>query len=410
MTFLIKKIFHIFENYKNESFMKMFITTFSAVFLIVISLTSCNSSGQQADIRTPENREARLSGVIQSEKSAFQIDTIQTDLENPWGITWLPDGRMLVNERKGEILVFEENTYTGRKLIGFPETYVQGQGGLLEIQAHPMYQENGWIYVTYAKPGEGGGSTTLIRFKLDGDQIINLEELYQTQPLSTARVHFGSRIIFDNDGYLYFSTGERGVKTNSQDLTNDMGKIHRLNDDGSIPQDNPFVNTTGVKPSIWSYGHRNIQGMTYDSENNIIYATEHGPQGGDELNIVEKGKNYGWPVITYGIDYNGDIISDLTHQEGMEQPIHYWTPSIAACGLLFYTGDKFPEWKGNVFSGALAMTHVARVEIKNSQYTHEEKLLSQIGRVRQVAQGPDEYIYVLTEGPGMVLRMVPATN
>ena len=374
-----------------------------STLIICVSLLACKSNGQNNG-----DQHLRTGEPITSEKAAFYVDTLHTGLDNPWGMAWLPDGRLLVNERKGEILVFDKDTYSGNKLVGFPETYERGQGGLLDIQLHPQYAENGWIYVTYAKPGQGGGSTTLIRFKLDGNQITDLEELYQTQPLSNSGVHFGSRIIFDNEGYLYFSTGERGTKENSQNLANDMGKVHRLHDDGRIPSDNPFVNEPNAKHSIWSYGHRNVQGMVYDAANNIIYATEHGPRGGDELNIVEKGKNYGWPVITYGIDYNGTIISELTEKEGMEQPIHYWTPSIAACGLLFYTGDKYPGWQGNLFAGALALTHVARVEVSNGKYTHEEKLLEQIGRVRQIAQSPDGYIYVLTEGPGMLLKLVPA--
>ncbi len=366
-------------------------------------LGACQSNGNPTNDTPP-----REGSPVTTEKVSFYLDTLADGLENPWGITWLPDGRALVTERGGEILVVENDAYEGRKLQGFPEVYVNGQSGILDIQTHPNYENNGWLYVTYAKPGDGGGSTTLIRFKVDGDQIIELEELYQTLPLSTRGVHFGSRIIFDNDGYLYFSTGDRGVMENAQKLDNDMGKVHRLHDDGRIPDDNPFVDTPGAKPSIWSYGHRNVQGMVYDRANNIIYTTEHGPRGGDELNIVEKGKNYGWPIITYGIDYSGAIISDLTEKEGLEQPIHYWTPSIAACGLLFYTGDKYPAWEGNLFSGALALTHVARVEVSNGKYVHEEKLLEGIGRVRQVAQSPDGYIYVLTEGPGMLLKLVPA--
>lgn len=366
-------------------------------------LGACQSNGNPTNDTPP-----REGSPVTTEKVSFYLDTLADGLENPWGITWLPDGRALVTERGGEILVVENDAYEGRKLQGFPEVYVNGQSGILDIQTHPNYENNGWFYVTYAKPGDGGGSTTLIRFKVDGDQIIELEELYQTLPLSTRGVHFGSRIIFDNDGYLYFSTGDRGVMENAQKLDNDMGKVHRLHDDGRIPDDNPFVDTPGAKPSIWSYGHRNVQGMVYDRANNIIYTTEHGPRGGDELNIVEKGKNYGWPIITYGIDYSGAIISDLTEKEGLEQPIHYWTPSIAACGLLFYTGDKYPAWEGNLFSGALALTHVARVEVSNGKYVHEEKLLEGIGRVRQVAQSPDGYIYVLTEGPGMLLKLVPA--
>ncbi len=345
---------------------------------------------------------------VPSEKGAFYIDTLYMGLDNPWGMAWLPDGRLLVTERKGEIRVFEDDRYTDKKLDGFPETYERGQGGLLDIQLHPQYATNGWIYATYAKPGQEGGSTALIRFRLAGTHIAELETLYQTAPLSTAGVHFGSRIVFDRAGYLYFSTGERGVKENAQDLANDLGKIHRLHDDGRIPADNPFVDTPYAKPSIWSYGHRNVQGLAYDSTNNILYATEHGPRGGDELNVIEKGKNYGWPVITYGIDYSGAIISALAEKEGMEQPVHYWTPSIATCGLLYYTGEKFPAWQGNLFAGALALTHVARVELKNGNYAHEEKLLQAIGRVRHLAQSSDGYIYVLTEGPGMLLKLIPA--
>lgn len=363
----------------------------------------CTGSGERNNDTSPQTGQP-----VQTEKAAFYVDTLYSGLENPWGMAWLPDGRMLVTERKGEILVFQNDRYTGEKLEGFPEAYERGQGGLLDIQSHPQYDANGWIYATCALPGQGGGSTTLIRFRLTGIEITALETLYQTTPLSTAGVHFGSRIAFDNAGYLYFTTGERGVKENAQDLSNDMGKIHRLYDDGRVPDDNPFADTPFARPSIWSYGHRNVQGLAYDSTHNILYATEHGPRGGDELNSIEKGKNYGWPVITYGIDYSGAIISELTEKEGMEQPIHYWTPSIAACGLLYYTGNKFPEWQGNLFSGALALTHVARVELKNGNYAHEEKLLQGIGRVRHIAQSPDGYIYVLTEGPGMLLKLTPA--
>ncbi len=346
--------------------------------------------------------------VIATEKASFYIDTLYTGLENPWGMAWLPDGRMLVTERKGEIWIFEAEHYTGKKLTGLPEVYQRGQGGLMDIQLHPHYRENGWIYVTCAKPGDGGGSTALMRFRLTGTQISDVETLYQTTPLSASGVHFGSRIAFDKHGYLYFSTGERGTKENAQNLSNDMGKIHRLHDDGRIPADNPFTNQPGAKPSIWSYGHRNVQGLAYDESGDVLYATEHGPRGGDELNIIEKGKNYGWPSITYGIDYSGAIISERTEQEGMEQPIHYWTPSIATCGLLYYHGDRYPGWKGNLFAGALALTHIARIEVENEKYVHEEKLLQNIGRVRYLAQSPDGLIFVLTEDPGMLLKLVPA--
>ena len=371
-----------------------------SILAIGLLHASCKSNGRHDDT-------SKIITPISSDKLNFYVDTLHMGLDNPWGIVWLPDGRMLVTERKGELLVFENEHDAVKKISGFPETYEQGQGGLMDIQLHPQYAENGWIYATYAKPGQGGGSTALIRFQLSGNKITDLETLYQTMPLSTSGVHFGSRIIFDKAGYLYFSTGERGTKENAQDLTNDMGKIHRLHADGRIPTDNPFVDIPAAKPSIWSYGHRNVQGMAYDGINDIIYATEHGPRGGDELNIVEKGKNYGWPIITYGIDYSGAIISELTEKAGMEQPIHYWTPSIATCGLLYYTGDNYIGWQGNLFAGALALTHVARIEISNVKYTHEEKLLQGVGRVRHIAQSPEGFIFILTEGPGMLLKLIP---
>ncbi|SKB36941.1 Glucose/arabinose dehydrogenase, beta-propeller fold [Parapedobacter luteus] len=369
---------------------------------IAVLCPACAGDGQQSDQQVTADR------LITSEKASFRIDTLRTGLENPWGMVWLPDGRVLVTERKGEILALGNDPGKTEKLKGFPEVYERGQGGLMDIQLHPYYAKNGWIYVTYARPGKEGGSTTLARFRLTGNEIIDFEALYQTTPLSTSGVHFGSRIVFDEAGYLYFSTGERGIKANAQDLTNDMGKIHRLHDDGRIPSDNPFIDHPAAKPSIWSYGHRNIQGMAYDPVNRILYATEHGPRGGDELNIIEKGKNYGWPIITYGIDYSGAIISELTTKEGMEQPIHYWTPSIATCGLLYYTGNRYTDWQGNLFSGALAQTHIARIEVTNGIYKHEERLLAGIGRVRHIAQDTDGFITVLTEGPGILLKLVPA--
>ena len=385
----------------NKHRLPIFLTTLATALL-----AACNNSSTPAG-RSGANDQA---APVVSEKVSFLIDTIQTDLDNPWGITWLPDGRMLVTERSGQILIFNDDQYSNDNVVGFPQSYQRGQGGLLDIKAHPHANQNGWIYATYAKPSAGGGSTALVRFQLSGNTIEKLEELYQTHPIHSARIQFGSRIIFDNDGYVYFSTGDRGVMESAQDLTNDQGKVLRLYDDGRIPTDNPFVNTPGAMPAIWSYGHRNIQGMAYDPEQDMIYATEHGPRGGDELNIIEKGRNYGWPVITYGIAYDGAIISDLTEKEGMEQPIHYWVPSIATCGLLFYTDSLYAGWERNLFAGGLAGMHIARIEVAGDRYRRGEKLLQDIGRVRQVAQSPDGYIYVLTEGPGMLLKLMPMPN
>ncbi len=382
-----------------------------ALLALASSLHACKNGTEAGNGETPvtDTLEVRENSTLyQSEKQNFYLDTLSADLENPWGLTWLPDGRTLITERSGKVILFDEKDRSSVQVKNVPAVYAEGQGGLLDITLHPDYDSNKWIYITYAKPGPTGGSTTLARVKLEGDAFVGLEELYQTHPIVDSKVHFGSRIVFDNDGYLYFSAGERGTKENAQNLKVDHGKVFRLNDDGSIPEDNPFVNTPGAKKAIWTYGNRNPQGLAYDGENDILYEVEHGPQGGDELNILEKGKNYGWPVITYGIDYNGDIISDLTEKEGMEQPIHFWKPSIATCGMLFVKGDKYPNWKGNLLVGALARQHVSRVVVDGRSVSHEEKLLENHGRVRQVGQSPDGYIYVITEGPGQLLKLIPA--
>ena len=344
--------------------------------------------------------------VVSSENQNFVVDTLATGLENPWGIEVLPDGRILVTERAGKILIISDGKLTG-ETITVPNVFVHGQGGLMDITVHPDYEKNGWIYLSYSKVGNDGGGTTIARAKLDGNKLTSMEELFSAQPFTDAGAHFGCRIVFDGKGYMFFSSGERGRKENSQNLGNHLGKILRLHDDGRVPTDNPFVQNKNAKPEIWSYGHRNPQGVVYDRESNTLWAVEHGPKGGDELNKVERGKNYGWPVITYGIDYNGTPISDIQQKEGMEQPVRYWVPSIAPCGMAQVKGAKFPNWKDNFLVGALAHTHVARVEVKDGKFVKEEKLLEKIGRVRAVEQGPDGLIYVATEGPGMIVRISP---
>lgn len=379
------------------------ISVFFLSSLIWASISACTSATTSKSNNDNDQSNTNENGVSQK---GFDTRIISKEIENPWGITWLNNTTALVTHKLGKIYIVNDDHVTDT-LSGLPVPYTKGQAGYLDIAAHPKYNENGWIYMTYAKPGDGGGSTTLVRFKINDNLVTDWEELYQTMPITDSSVHFGSRIIFDKNGYLYFSTGERGKKENAQDLTNDMGKIHRLRDDGQIPEDNPFYNTPNAKKSIWTYGNRNVQGLVYDESNDLIYATEHGPKGGDELNLIKKGANYGWPIITYGIGYDDSIISDIQEKEGMEQPIHYWVPSIATCGLMFYTGDQFPEWKNNIFSGALAKMHVARVVLKDGKYMEEEQLLKDVGRVRQVAQSPDGYIYVLTEGPGQIIKLTP---
>ncbi|MBS9523693.1 PQQ-dependent sugar dehydrogenase [Litoribacter alkaliphilus] len=371
----------------------------NTLYTLVLSaaLFSCaeNNNGEINDPLSPTN-------MTESDMLNFSVDTLYTDLENPWGMVWLEDGRMLVTERQGEILIFENDEFTGEKVQGMPDVYARGQGGLLDIQ-----RKDDWLYIAYAKPMQGGGATTIMRARLEGNNLVDQEELIQTTPATDSGVHFGCRIIFDNEDYLYFSSGERGTKPNAQDLTNSHGKIHRINLDGSIPEDNPFVNEPNAVKSIWTYGNRNPQGMIYDAENNRIWAHEHGPKGGDELNLIEKGKNYGWPLVTFGVDYDGSVISEETEKEGITPPVHYWDPSIAPCGMVQVTSDRYGAWQGNLLIGALAHQHVARVELDGTTYAGEEKLLQDIGRVRHVAQSPDGYIYVITEGTGLMVKLIP---
>ncbi len=346
--------------------------------------------------------------TITTEKQKFVLESITTELQRPWGMAFLPDGRALVTEKDGEIRIIKDGKLLNEKISGVPKVYTNGQAGLMDIQLHPEYAKNGWIYLTYSKPDDkNGGGTVVARAKLQGNALTNLEELFKALPTSNSGVHFGSRIVFDGKGYIFFSSGERGKKENAQDLTNHLGKILRLHEDGRVPKDNPFVNTAGAKPEIWSYGHRNPQGLFYDKTTGILWDDEHGPKGGDELNKVEKGKNYGWPVITWGINYDDKPISDISEKEGMEQPIRYWVPSIAPCGMTMVTSDKYPNWKGNFLVGALSFQLVARVEVANGKFVAEERILEKIGRVRAVVESPDGYIYIATENPGTISKLVP---
>ncbi|WP_207496196.1 PQQ-dependent sugar dehydrogenase [Aridibaculum aurantiacum] len=359
------------------------------------------------DKQKVSNGNVAAAGQQEVSKDLFQVQTLVKGLQNPWGMVFLPDGRMLVTERAGSIRIIQNDQLQAEKIQGVPEVYARGQGGLMDIVLHPDYRTNGWIYISYAKPGNGGGTTTVARAKLQGNQLVGLQELFSVHPYINSGVHFGSRIVFDGKGYMYISTGERGNKQNAQDLTTHNGKVIRLFDDGRVPPDNPFVNRSDAKPEIWSYGHRNIQGMVYDESKNILWAHEHGPRGGDELNIVQKAKNYGWPLVTHGKDYDGTVISDKNTMEGIEPSIHQWTPSIAPCGMALVRGNKYKGWKGNLLVGALAHKHVARVVVNNGKYVSEEKLLDGLGRVRAVSESPDGIIYVLTEGPDQLIRLNP---
>ncbi|MDQ3842570.1 MAG: PQQ-dependent sugar dehydrogenase, partial [Bacteroidota bacterium] len=345
---------------------------------------ACQSSNERV--------KAELIQPSASDTTVFKVVKLYEGLSNPWGMAWLPDGRLLVTERAGEILVFEKDKYTGQKLSGVPAVFAHGQGGLLDIQLHPNYAQNGWIYITYSQPVAGGASTVVTRFKLQGNQIVNKEDIFTAKPVLNADFHFGSRVVFDKNGFLYVSVGERGTQPKVQELDNDHGKIHRIYDDGRIPADNPFAAQQGASRSIWTYGHRNPQGMVYDAANDRIWAVEHGPKGGDELNLIQKGKNYGWPKTSYGTNYDGTILTEYKELPGIENPVRYWIPSIAPCGMLLVTSNRYPAWKGNLLIGALAFRYVARVQLNGTSYKGEEKLLQDIGRVRHVAQSPDGYI------------------
>lgn len=326
----------------------------------------------------------------------------------PWGMTWLPNGDMLVTDRSGKLLKVRDGELVA-EISGVPEVLAQGQGGLLDIVLHPEYESNGWIYITYSSTqGMGeGANTAIMRAKLENNALVQTQILYKASPNSTRGQHYGSRIAFDSEGYLYFSVGDRGNRDeNPQDITRDMGKIYRLNDDGSIPSDNPFVGQSDAKEAIYSYGHRNPQGMTLHPETGRIWVNEHGPRGGDELNLIEAGKNYGWPVISYGINYNGTPFTDITEKEGMEQPKTYWDPSIAPSGLDFVTSDLYPRWKGKALVGSLKFNYLVLVEIDGTEVVERTIVLEDIGRVRDIRQAPDGYIYVAVEGKG-IYKIMP---
>ncbi len=349
--------------------------------------------------------------VFHSEGMKLKLELITEEAESPWGITQSSDGILFFTDKQG-ILFAKKGNEPAVKIKGLPEVKFRGQGGLMDVKLHPDFDGNKKIYLTYSKPhpsNEDLSTTVLFSGEIENDQIKNGKDIFIAQPYENTSRHFGSRIIFDNDGYLFLSVGERGRRDEyPQKLDNHLGKIIRLNDDGTAPEDNPFYDQPNAKNEVFSYGHRNPQGLCYDPINNIIYDNEHGPRGGDEINKVEAAKNYGWPVITYGINYVGTKITDLTHKEGMEQPEHYWVPSIAVCGMDFITSDKYPGWKGDILSGSLKFDYLNRNDLnEDGEFVKEEKLFPTIGRMRSVSQCADGYIYFGVESPGKIYRIVP---
>ena len=349
--------------------------------------------------------------VVDSEQQRFQVVPLVQDLEHPWSLAFLPDDRLLVSERPGRLRLVENGKLLPEPIVGLPDNLTaSGQGGLLDVVLHPDFERNNWVYFSYVGSNWlGSMNTEVARGRLDGAHLRDVEVVFQALPKSYGGRHFGSRLLFGPDTYLYISLGDRGNRERAQDLSGHAGSVIRLRDDGSVPDDNPFVKKSGAKPEIFTYGNRNIQGMALQPGSGLIWMHEHGPRGGDEVNIVRAGANYGWPVITYGVNYSGSIITKETARPGMEQPIHYWVPSIAPSGMMFYDGDKFPEWRGDLFVGALKDQLLVRLEIDAAQVVAEERLLQhRLGRIRDVRQGPDGFIYLLTDAPrGALLRLEP---
>lgn len=359
------------------------------------------------------------SGVIKSEKASFRVETVASGLQNPWALAFLPDGRMLVTERPGRIRIVGKDGKLSAPVEGVPPVAAVGQGGLLDIALAPDFSQSKTIYFTFAEPrGPNGAlqpnSTSAASARLVEEKgtakLENVKVIFRQEPAYPGGFHFGSRIVVARDGSLFITTGERNLKTPAQDLKQDLGKVIHINADGSIPKDNPFVGNKNARPEIWSYGHRNIQGAAIHPVTGKLWIDDHGPKGGDEINIPEKGKNYGWPVIGFGVDYSGAILHKSSSKEGMEQPIYHWTPSIAPSGMAFYTADAFPNWRGNLFIGALALTHLSRLELDGEKVVKEERLLGDLkARIRDVRQGPDGFLYLLTDArDGKLLRLVPA--
>jgi glucose/arabinose dehydrogenase len=349
--------------------------------------------------------------VVSTDDYRIRVVTIVRGLEHPWGLAFLPDGRMLVTERPGRLRIVNDGVLDPDPVAGVPEVAAVGQGGLLDIALHPDYASNGWIYLSYAASGEGGVGTELARGRLQGHRLTDVEVLFRLQPKSGAGRHFGGRIVFDREGYIYLTLGDRGERPRAQALDDHAGSVIRLHADGRVPQDNPFVGRVDARAEIYTYGNRNVQGAARHPQTGEVWTHEHGPQGGDEVNIIRAGTNYGWPVITYGANYGtGTKIGEGTHKEGMAQPIHYWVPSIAPSGMAFYTGERFPAWRGDLFVGALKDQMLVRLEIEGERVTQEERMLKGVlGRIRDVRDGPDGYLYLLTDAPnGVLARLEPA--
>jgi glucose/arabinose dehydrogenase len=344
------------------------------------------------------------------QENTLKVETVASGLVNPWGVALLPDGRFLVTERPGRLRLVERDGKLSAPLAGVPKVAAEGQGGLLDITLDPNFEQNRTIYLSYAESGEGGtAGTAVAKARFNGTGLDSVRVIYQQMPKVTGGNHFGSRIVFAPDGKIFITQGDRfAYREKAQDLTYGLGKVVRINADGTIPKDNPFYGRSDARPEIWSYGHRNMQGATLDDAGRL-WTIEHGARGGDELNHPEAGKNYGWPTITYGVDYSGQRIGIGAVKEGMEQPVYYWDPVIAPGGLAFYNGTRFPGWKGSFLAGSMSPGGLVRLTMKDGKVVAEERHLGELReRIRDVQVGADGLIYVTTDNSsGRILRISP---
>jgi aldose sugar dehydrogenase len=360
---------------------------------------------------TPTPAMAQQSPNPQPVEAPAQVTTVAEGLEHPWGLTFLPDERMLVTERPGRLRLVTKDGQVSPPLKGLPQVYAEGQGGLLDVTLDPNFASNRLVYISYAEPGEGGvAGTAVARGRLNeaATALEGVQVVFRQEPKVKGPNHFGSRLVFSPDGKLFITTGERFAFRPAQNLATDLGKIIRINPDGSVPKDNPFVGREGVRPEIWSYGHRNVQGAAINPETGALWTDEFGPMGGDEINIPEAGHNYGWPLVSWGQHYNGDNIPDPPTRPDLAQPIYYWNPVISPSGMAFYTGNAFPTWRGNLLIGGLSAQALVRLTLDGAQVTDEQRFAMD-DRIRDVNQGPDGFLYLLTDNSdGRILRIAPS--
>jgi aldose sugar dehydrogenase len=377
-----------------------------AALVLVLALAAAQPAC--SDERAPGD--ARIDAIATTGHGKVRLVTVATGLEHPWGMAFLPDGRLLVTERPGRLRIVGTDGKVDAPLEGVPAVSATGQGGLLDVQLDPEFAQNRLVYLSYAEPREGGNGTAVARGTLGERGLDGVQVIFRQDVTINGRHHFGSRLVFDRTGRLFVTLGDRNSeRARAQTLDSHIGKVVRIERDGSVPADNPFVGRADAKPEVWSYGHRNVQGAALHPVTGELWTNEHGPRGGDELNRTLAGRNYGWPKVTYGVEYSGKSISESPTAPGIEPPVHYWVPSIATSGLLFYTGDRFPQWRGNAFVGGLSSQQLSRLEMDGNRVVREEVLFKGVQRVRDVEQGPDGLIYLLTDQPdGQLLRIEPA--